>query len=114
MHLMFCLTKETKSKLEELPCQIIYDKVPSIPREQRPPPRPKETKLKRKEGCRGGEGKPDDLLKPEVTNLPNARARDAKVNTALEQEMEKCENKEKEKTKMSLVSPANNGSVFDE
>ena len=75
---MFCLTKETKSKLEELPLQIINDKVSSIPREQRPPPRPKETKPKRKEGCKGGEVKPDDLLKVEVTKLPNAH--EAKVN----------------------------------
>ena len=32
-----------------------------------------------------GEGKPDDLSKLEVTNVPNAH--DAKVNTALEMEM---------------------------
>ena len=64
-------------------------------------------KPKRKEGCRGGgEVKPDYLLKPEVTNLPNAR--DAKVNTALEKEMEK----EKEETSRPLVTSANNGGIF--
>jgi len=92
------LAKETKSKLEELPLQIINDNVSSIPREQRPPPRPKETKPKRKEGCRGGEVKQDDLLKREVTNLPNAH--NAKVNAAMEKEMEK----DREKTIRSLVT----------
>jgi len=34
---------------------------------------------------RGGEGKPDDLSKPEVTNLPSAH--DAKGDAALEKEI---------------------------
>ena len=55
---------------------------------------------------RVGEGKPDDLSKSEVTNVPNAH--DAKGNAALE----KREKKEKEKTKGSLVSSANNGNIF--
>jgi len=45
-------------------------------------------------------------LKPEVTNLPNAR--DAKVNAALEKEMEK----DREKTIRPLVISANNGGIF--
>ena len=45
-------------------------------------------------------------MKPEVTNLPNAR--DAKVNAALEKEMEK----DREKTIRPLVISANNGGIF--
>jgi len=45
-----------------------------------------------------------------VTNLPNAR--DAKVKAALEKKMEKCEEKEKEKTKRPLVTSVNNGGIF--
>ena len=52
---------------------------------------------------RGGEGRPDDLLKPEVTNFPNAN--DTKVNAALEKVTESAREREGETKKSPPLSP---------
>ena len=86
----FKLNDDSTSKNEILPDRLRTKIGPSIPAgTATPAPRPKKTKKAQAERGLQGEasGKPGYLSQPEATNLPIAH--DAKVNIALEQEMEK-------------------------